>query len=60
MSLIAWWMWFGYSMIIFGAGLKNIPAELYEAASIDGASAWQSFKSITLPLLKPTMLLFLL
>jgi len=56
MSLIAWWMWFGYSMIIFGAGLKNIPTELYEAASIDGASAWQSFTSITIPLLRPTIL----
>lgn len=55
-SLIGWWMWFGYSMIIFGAGLKNIPGELYEAASIDGASAWQGFWSITLPLLKQTML----
>lgn len=55
-SLIGWWMWFGYSMIIFGAGLKNIPSELYEAASIDGASAWQSFWSITLPLLRQTML----
>ncbi len=55
-SLISWWMWFGYSMIIFGAGLKNIPFELYEAANIDGANAWQSFKRITLPLLRPTVL----
>ena len=56
MSLISWWMWFGYSTIIFGAGLNNIPAELYESASIDGATPWQSFKSITMPLLKPTIL----
>lgn len=56
MSMVLWWMWFGYSMIIFGAGLKNIPIELYEAASIDGASAWQQFKSITMPLLRPTIL----
>lgn len=56
MSLISWWMWFGYSTIIFGAGLNNIPAELYESASIDGATPWQSFKSITMPLLKPTVL----
>ncbi|BCZ47768.1 sugar ABC transporter ATP-binding protein [Clostridium gelidum] len=55
-SLISWWMWFGYSTIIFGAGLNNIPAELYESASIDGATPWQSFKSITMPLLKPTIL----
>ncbi|MDR3594907.1 sugar ABC transporter permease [Clostridium sp.] len=56
MSLISWWMWFGYSTIIYGAGLNNIPAELYESASIDGASHWQSFKNITIPLLKPTLL----
>ena len=56
MSLISWWMWFGYSTIIFGAGLNNIPAELYESASIDGATPWQSFKRITMPLLKPTLL----
>ncbi|EHI97825.1 ABC-type transporter, integral membrane subunit [Clostridium sp. DL-VIII] len=56
MSLISWWMWFGYSTIIFGAGLNNIPAELYESASIDGATPWESFKSITMPLLKPTLL----
>lgn len=56
MSLISWWMWFGYSAIIFGAGLNNISAELYESASIDGATPWQSFKSITFPLLKPTLL----
>lgn len=55
-SLISWWMWFGYSTIIFGAGLNNISEELYESASIDGASHWQSFKSITVPLLKPTIL----
>lgn len=56
MSLVSWWMWFGYSTIIFGAGLNNIPAELYESASIDGATPWQSFKSVTMPLLKPTVL----
>lgn len=56
MSLVSWWMWFGYSTIIFGAGLNNIPAELYESASIDGATPWQSFKSVTIPLLKPTVL----
>ncbi|OOM80788.1 sugar ABC transporter permease [Clostridium sp. BL-8] len=56
MSLISWWMWFGYSTIIFGAGLNNIPAELYESASIDGATPWESFKCITMPLLKPTLL----
>ena len=55
-SLTQWWMWFGYSMIIFMAGLKTIPQELYEAAIVDGASKWQSFWQITIPLLKPTIL----
>jgi len=55
-SFTQWWMWFGYSSIIFMAGLKNIPEELYEACRVDGASGWQTFWKITLPLLKPTVL----
>lgn len=55
-SLIQWWQWFGYTMIIFMAGLSAISDELYEAAHIDGASTTQSFFRVTLPLLKPTML----
>ena len=54
--LMAVWKNFGYNMIIFIAGLQNIPQELYEAASIDGASPWQQFKAITLPMLAPTTL----
>ena len=54
--LLAVWKNFGYNMIIFIAGLQNIPEELYEAASIEGASAWQKFKSITVPMLAPTSL----
>ncbi len=54
--LMAVWKNFGYNMIIFIAGLQTIPQELYEAASIDGASAWQEFKSITIPMLAPTTL----
>ena len=45
------WKSFGYNMIIFIAGLQNIPEDLYEAASIEGASGWQKFKSITIPML---------
>ncbi|MFZ2322688.1 MAG: sugar ABC transporter permease [Ignavibacteriaceae bacterium] len=52
--LMSIWKNFGYNMIIFIAGLQNIPEDLYEAASIEGASAWQKFKSITLPMLAPT------
>lgn len=54
--LMAVWKNFGYNMIIFIAGLQNIPAELYEAASIDGAGRWQQFKTITIPMLAPTTL----
>lgn len=42
-------------MVIILAGLQTIPTSLYEAASVDGADAWQSFWSITLPSLKPTL-----
>ncbi|GAB4524684.1 MAG: hypothetical protein OHK0046_39730 [Anaerolineae bacterium] len=48
------WVYAGYSTVIFLAGLGNIPQELYEAARIDGASGWSSFRFITLPLLSPT------
>lgn len=54
--IMAVWKNFGYSMIIFIAGLQNIPEYLYEAAEIEGANGWQKFKSITLPLLAPTTL----
>ena len=47
---------FGYSMIIFAAGLKEIPGSYYEAAEIDGANKWQRFLSITLPCLSPIIL----
>src|SRR5260370_33397869 len=47
------WKGFGYNMVLFLAGLQGIPVSLYEAAMIDGASAWQRFWKITLPLLSP-------
>jgi multiple sugar transport system permease protein len=56
MILLAVWKNFGYNMIIFIAGLQNIPSSLYEAASIDGAGLWQQFRSVTLPQLAPTTL----
>jgi multiple sugar transport system permease protein len=52
--LMAVWKNFGYNMIIFLAGLQNIPQEYYEAASIDGAGKLQQFRSITIPMLAPT------
>ncbi len=54
--LLAVWKNFGYNMIIFIAGLQNIPVELYEAASIEGASGWKQFVHITIPQLAPTTL----
>lgn len=58
-TIIAFAVWknFGYNMIIFLAGLQAIPLDLYEAARIDGASPWQQFRHITLPMLAPTMLM---
>ncbi len=47
------WTYIGYNTVIFLAGLGSIPAELYEAAEIDGANKWQAFRFITLPLLSP-------
>ncbi|HMM66360.1 MAG TPA: sugar ABC transporter permease [Dokdonella sp.] len=55
--LFAVWKNFGYNMIILLAGLQAVPQELYEAARIDGASFWRQLRHITLPMLKPTMLL---
>jgi multiple sugar transport system permease protein len=54
--VMAVWRNFGIPMVIFLAGLQAVPAELHEAASVDGASRWRSFRSITLPLLRPTTL----
>jgi multiple sugar transport system permease protein len=54
--LMAVWKNFGYNMVIFIAGLQNIPPQLYEAAEIDGAGTWQRFRSVTLPMLAPTTL----
>ena len=47
---------FGSAMIIFAAGIKEIPGSYYEAAEIDGANKWQTFYKITLPLLSPIIL----
>ena len=54
-ALLGLWMSVGFNLIVLSAGLKGIPAELYEAASLDGASAAQQFRSITVPLLTPSI-----
>jgi len=53
--LMAVWQYTGYSMVIYLANLQTIPEDLYEAASIDGAGSWQKFKSVTFPLLAPSV-----
>ena len=54
--LIMTWRWTGYNMIIILAGLQSIPNDYYEAATIDGANAFQRFVKITIPMLKPVIL----
>ena len=51
------WRWTGYNMVFYLAGLQNIDYSIYEAARIDGASPFQQFVHLTIPLLKPTILL---
>lgn len=61
MAIMATWQTAGYLMLIYLNGLNNIPEDLYEAASIDGATAWQKFRHITVPMLIPafTIVFFL-
>lgn len=59
--LIALHVWqFGIPMVLFVAGLKQVPPELYDAARIDGASAWQRFRYVTVPMITPIILLSLI
>ena len=58
--LVDIWQWTPFMFLILLAGLQAIPQEPYEAAMIDGSSAWQTFPHITLPLLKPAILIALL
>lgn len=54
------WLGIPFNLVILYSGLQNIPASLYDAASIDGASAWQQFRHITFPLLRPVSLITLM
>lgn len=54
------WQWTPFVFLVSLAALQGLPADLYEAAEVDGASAWQSFRSITLPLMTPILWLILL
>jgi cellobiose transport system permease protein len=55
-SLIVTWRWTGYNALIYLAGMQAIPFELYESAALDGAGRWRQFRSITVPMLRPTIL----
>ncbi|NJK44022.1 MAG: sugar ABC transporter permease [Pleurocapsa sp. SU_196_0] len=55
--LVTFWRGFGYYMVLYLGGLQAIPAELEEAARLDGATPWQSFWRITVPIMRPTILL---
>ncbi|WP_116948822.1 carbohydrate ABC transporter permease [Jiangella endophytica] len=55
LAIVSVWKSFGYSMLILLAGLKNIPEDVIEAATLDGAGAWAKFRRITLPLLRPVI-----
>src|SRR5256712_10402996 len=57
LALVSVWARLGFDTIIFLAALQAIPAEYYEAAAIDGASAWQALRRITLPLLNPQIVM---
>ena len=56
MVVLATWRWTGVNILYFLSGLQSIPTELYESASIDGASPIQKFRHITMPMLKPTII----
>ena len=48
------WQLMGYMMVIYIAGLQNVPPELIEASQIDGASRWQTLRNVTLPMIMPS------
>jgi multiple sugar transport system permease protein len=60
MTVTAVWRWFPFALLILLASLQNIPAELYEAAAVDGASAWRQFRKITLPSVRSANLVLVL
>lgn len=55
-SYIQWWMWFGYTTVILLAGITTIDSRIYEAAMIDGATKLQTYRRITMPLIRPTLI----
>jgi len=60
LAVVHCWKGFGWGFLLFLAGLQTIPRELYEAARVDGANAWQSFKNITVPMMIPVTVLVMI
>ena len=59
-AIVHCWKGFGWGFLIFLAGLQTIPRELYEAARVDGANAWETFKNVTAPLMIPVAILVII
>lgn len=55
-SYIQWWMWFGYTTVILMAGITTIDPSIYDATMVDGATKWQTYHAVTLPLIRPTLI----
>ncbi|PPA71163.1 cytochrome C biogenesis protein [Jeotgalibacillus proteolyticus] len=55
-AVMVFWRWLGYNTIIYLAGMQGIPNDLYEAATIDGATVWQKIRFITIPMLRPIII----
>lgn len=55
-SSIVIWRWTGYNTLIYLAAMQAVPHDLYESAALDGASRWQQFRHVTIPMLRPTIL----
>jgi multiple sugar transport system permease protein len=55
LAVVGVWRGFGYAMLILFAGIRNVPADCLEAATVDGASAWQRFRHVLLPALRPAL-----
>jgi multiple sugar transport system permease protein len=54
-AFVVWWRYVGWNTVLYMSALQTIPADLYEAARVDGASTWKQFRYITLPMLRPMM-----
>jgi cellobiose transport system permease protein len=56
LSVMVIWRWTGYNALIYLAAMQSIPDDLYEAATVDGASSWKQFRHITIPMIRPTII----